>query len=462
MEFLDRKREIAELRRVLSLPGASKLIVIYGRRRLGKSTLIKKIITQEDIYYMAGDFVPAVQMNMLRDQIKERFPDIDVGQTTSWHDLFRFLNILTKEPFTLCLDEFPYLVKHSPELPSVIQRLVDSGELKYNIIICGSSQRMMQNMVLSSTEPLYGRASAILNIKPIPVYYLKEGLKLSPTSTIEEYAVWGGVPRYWELREGYSDLTEAIKGTLLSPIGILNNEPKHIFMDDTSSAVQIESIMTIIGSGVRRMSEIASRLGKVATALSLPLEKLINMNYLKREIPFGENIKKSKRGLYKINDPMMDFYYSFVMPNKSNIERGREDSVYSLIQSRFKDYVAHHWENLCREAVSGNEIFGHTWKEASRWWGSVKKDKEIIQLELDVVTESTDGKAIMIGECKWTNPEIASQLIKELHYKISHLPFAQDKTVVPVLFLKSEPKDMDNTTDIKILYPHDIINISKG
>lgn len=462
MEFLDRKREIAELRRVLSLPGASKLIVIYGRRRLGKSTLIRKIITQEDIYYMAGDFVPAVQMNMLRDQIKERFPDIDLGQTSSWHDLFRFLNILTKEPITLCLDEFPYLVKHSPELPSVIQRLVDSGELKYNIIICGSSQRMMQNMVLSSTEPLYGRASAILNIKPIPVYYLQEGLKLSPTSTIEEYAVWGGVPRYWELREGYSDLTEAIKGTLLSPIGILNNEPKHIFMDDTSSAVQIESIMTIIGSGVRRMSEIASRLGRPATALSLPLEKLINMNYLKREIPFGENIKKSKRGLYKINDPMMDFYYSFVMPNKSNIERGREDSVYSLIQSHFKDYVGHHWEDLCREAVSGNEIFGHTWKEASRWWGSVKKDREIIQLELDVVAESTDGKAIMIGECKWTNPEIASQLIKELHYKISHFTFAQDKTVVPVLFLKSEPKDMDNTKDIKILYPHDIINILKG
>lgn len=462
MEFLDRKREISELKRVLSLPGASKLIVIYGRRRLGKSTLIKKVISQEDIYYMAGDFFPTVQMNMLREQVKEKFPDIGLGQTSSWEDLFRFLNILTKETFTLCLDEFPYMVKHSPELPSIIQRLIDSGELKYNIIICGSSQRMMQNMVLSSTEPLYGRASAILNIKPIPIFYLMEGLKLSPTRCVEEYAVWGGVPRYWELREGYSDLTEAIKGTLLSPIGILNNEPKHIFMDDTSSAVQIESIMTIIGSGVRRVSEIASRLGKETTALSLPLERLINMNYVKRELPFGENIKKSKRGLYKINDPLMDFYYTFVMPNKSNIERGREDSVYGIIQSQFNQYVAHHWEDLCREAVSGNEIFGYTWKDASRWWGSVKNDKEIIQIEFDVVAESTDGKAIMVGECKWTNPEIASQLVKELYYKISLLPFAHDKIIIPVLFLKSEPKDRDNVSDKKILYPFNIINMSKG
>ncbi|MDE7136310.1 MAG: ATP-binding protein, partial [Muribaculaceae bacterium] len=359
-----------------------------------------------------------------------------------------------------CLDEFPYMFKHSPELPSVIQRLVDSKQMKFNLIICGSSQRMMQQMVLSQSEPLYGRAYAILDIRPIPINYLQKALHTDPVSTIEEYSVWGGVPRYWELREEYDSLQEAILHTMLSPASVLNDEPKRLFLDDMTATVQSESLLAVVASGANRLSEIASRMGRDATSMSAPIDRLLQMRYLRREIPFGDSPKKSKKGIYRINDPLMDFYYTFIIPNLSSIGRGRKQFVMEEIESRFNEYVAHHWEYLCREAISGNKAYGYRWKEASRWWGTVHNPDGNREMEFDVVAESTDGKAILIGECKWTNPEMASVLSARLREKASLAPIAHGKEVITVLFLKNKPKDSD--TDANILYPEDIINMVYG
>lgn len=458
MEFLDRKYEIAELRRVLNHETSAKFVVVYGRRRLGKSTLIKRVLTPKDVYYMAGDLVDMVQLEMLQDLLSQKFPEIGMAKFSRWEELLLMLNRLTAEQFTLCLDEFPYMVKHSPELPSVLQRLIDSKELKYNLVICGSSQRMMQGMILSQSEPLYGRADAILDVRPIPLPYLQQGLHLDPIETIEEYSIWGGVPRYWELREEYRSVADAIRNMLLGPTAVLYDEPKKLFLDDMKVTVQSESLMAVIAGGANRLSEIASRMGRESTSLSAPLDRLIQMSYIRREIPFGESPKKSKRGIYRISDPMMDFYYTFIMPNMSSLARGRKNIVMEEIEADFSCYVSQHWENICRDAVSGNRLYGYRWCEASRWWGNVaNSEKNTYQeMEFDVVAKSTDGKALLIGECKWTNPEIASELHRNMQEKISHLPWAKDKEVITVLFLKNSPKDIPS--DINILYPQDVIN----
>lgn len=462
MEFLDRKEELAELKRVLNPNTPPCFVVVFGRRRLGKSTLIKKVLGKKDIYYMAGDFVDNVQREMLKQQLVERFPEMAQAEFTSWESLLAILNKISDSQFTLCLDEFPYMVKHSPELPSVLQRLIDSHALKYNLIICGSSQRMMQNMILSQSEPLYGRANAIIDVRPIPIKYLQEALKLDAVSTIEEYCVWGGVPRYWELREEYGNLYDAIMRSMLSTTGVLYDEPKRLFLDDMATTVQSESLMSVVAGGANRLSEIAARMGRDATALSAPLDRLIKMNYLRREIPFGESFRNSKRGIYRINDPMMDFYYTFIIPNLSSIGRGRVKTVIEQIDSRFGEYVSHYWEYFCREAVSGNHIFGYTWSEASRWWGTIREGADIIGMEFDVMVQSMDGKALLVGECKWTNPEIASVLFKRLMEKALAIPFAKDKEIIPVLFLKNHPKDAEQLTDARILYPEDIVRMAYG
>lgn len=460
MEFVDRKDELAELRRVLDPDTPARFVVVFGRRRLGKSTLIRKVLGDNDIYYMAGDFVDNVQREMLQAQLARKFPAMELARFSAWEDMLLMLNSLATEQFTLCLDEFPYMVKYSPELPSVLQRLIDSGKLRYNLVICGSSQRMMQNMILSQSEPLFGRAHAILDIRPIPVAYMQEALHLDPVATIEEYSVWGGVPRYWELREEYANLQDAIRATMLSPASVLYDEPKRLFLDDMSATVQSESLLSVVAAGANRLSEIAARMGRDATALSAPIDRLIQMNYLRREIPFGESPKKSKKGIYRINDPLVDFYYTFIVPNLSSIGRGRKSYVMEYIDRHFNEYVARHWEHLCREAVSGNCVFARRWGEASRWWGSVKTDGGVREMEFDVVAESVDGKAILVGECKWTNPEMASVLAVRLMDKAQALPMAAGKEIVPVLFLKNEPRD--NDVAINILYPSDVIKMAYG
>lgn len=458
MEFLDRTEELAELKRVLDPDTLAKFVVVFGRRRLGKSTLIKQVLTPRDIYYMAGDLVDSVQLEMLQQLLSQKFPEIGMARFSGWEDLLLMLNRLTTEQFTLCLDEFPYMVKHSPEFPSILQRLLDTKDLKYNLVICGSSQRMMQEMILSQSEPLYGRADAILDVRPIPLPYLQKGLHLDPVSTIEEYSIWGGVPRYWELREEYQTLPDAIRGMLLGPSTVLFDEPKRLFIDDMKVTVQSESLMAVIAGGARRLSEIASRMGRDATSLSAPLDRLIQMSYLRREIPFGESPKKSKRGIYRINDPMMDFYYTFIVPNMSSLARGRKNLVMEEIEAGFTGYVSQHWENLCREAVSGNRLYGYRWGEASRWWGTVPCEEKgkFREMEFDLVAESNDGNALLVGECKWTNPEIASEIYARLMEKVSCMPLARGKKIVPVLFLKKPPKD--EAADINILYPQDVIN----
>jgi AAA+ ATPase superfamily predicted ATPase len=368
-----------------------------------------------------------------------------------WNTLFETLNFRTQERFTLCLDEFPYLAKSSPELPALLQKLIDSKSLRYNIILCGSSQQLMQGLVLDAASPLYGRADQILKLSPVQIPYLREAMACSAEEAVEEYAVWGGVPRYWEIRLQSSSLNQAIEYNLLNAQGVLFEEPYRLFMDDMRDIVQASTLLSFIGNGVNRLSEIAARANKPATSLSGPLDKLITLGYIRREIPFGESPRNSKKGLYKVSDPFMDFYFRFVVPNRSLIELGRRDAVMEFVMRHFNSYVSWHWEELCRRGVSGQVIMGQRYGLAMRWWGNISRSE---QIEIDVVAESTDGKYLLVGECKWSDNENTGYLLKQLIEKAQKLPFLGNKEIVPVLFLKSNKNSGEN-----ILLPHRVIEM---
>jgi uncharacterized protein len=173
------------------------------------------------------------------------------------------LNNRLINPITLCLDEFPYLAKSAPQLPAIIQKLIDKGDNRFHLIICGSSQQLMQGLIIDSTAPLSGRADLILRIKPMKIPYLQEVLKCSAVEAVTEFSVWGGVPRYWELRQQETLFTDALKSHLFSSLGILIEEPLRLFMDDMRDTTQSYTILSLIGNGVHRMSEIAARLEKL-------------------------------------------------------------------------------------------------------------------------------------------------------------------------------------------------------
>ena len=441
MNFVDRTDEMARLKAALSR-GRFSLAVLYGRRRLGKSTLVKRVLTDADIYFLADRSEGAYQRVLLAKVVAQQFPDFDKVAYPDWESIFRALNYRADKRFTLCLDEFPYLAEQSPELPSVLQKLVDEKQLKYNLVLCGSSQNMMYGLCLDATAPLYGRADELIRLAPIRLPYIQEALHLGAVEAVEEYAVWGGVPRYWELRENSPSLGEALWHHVLSVNGALYEEPVKLFQDDVKDIVKASTLMSYVGAGANRLSEIASRCNEPATNLSRPLRKLIDLGFLEREVPFGTDEKNAKKSLYKIDDPFMAFYYQFVVPNRSFIELGRRLPIEQALEAHFLPYVSLQWERLCRDAVTGNLVGGVLYGKARRWWGTVlNEDRKPEPMEFDVVAESIDKKHLLVGECKWTARENAAQLTAELLRKARLLPFAENHVLVPVLFLKNAPED---------------------
>ena len=457
MKFVDRIDEATRLKDALAREKSS-LVVMYGRRRLGKSTLIKRVLSENDVYFLADRSEGQHQRALLAKVIAQVFPDFEKLSYPDWESMFRAVNYRTDNRFTLCLDEFPYLVEQSPELPSVLQKLVDEKQLKYNLVLCGSSQHMMYGLFLDSTAPLYGRADEIMRLTPIRLPYIQEALNLNAMNAIEEYAVWGGVPRYWELRENRISLDDAMWHNILSVNGTLYEEPVKLFQDDVKDIVKTSTIMSYIGTGANRLSEIAARCNEPATNLSRPLKKLVDLGFLEKDVPFGIDEKNAKKSFYKIADPFMAFYYQFVVPNRSFIELGRRLPIEQALTAHFSEYVSMQWEKLCRDAVTGNLVNGVVYGKAKRWWGSVlNEDKKPEQVEFDVMAESLDKKSLLVGECKWTTGENGKRLTAELLRKANLLPFAKNYAIVPVLFLKNAPKgDSEN-----VMLPENVVELIK-
>lgn len=454
MKFVDREKETERLTRILN--GESPcLVIVRGRRRLGKSTLIKRVLRENDIYYEADKTDASNQRDSLANVASHVFPGLDAAHYPTWEALFMAINYRAERKMSLCLDEFPYLVKVSPELPSVIQKLMDGGALKYNVILCGSSQTMMYDLLYDESSPLYGRSESDFKLNPIRLPFLQEALGLDAVETIEEYALWGGVPRYWVLREKSSDKDKALHEHVLSSQGILYEEPQRLFNDDVNDIVKISTIMSMIGKGATRLKEIAARCEEPATNLSRPIGKLIDLGYIERDIPFGESAKTTKRSLYRIADPFLSFHFRFVAPMRSFIELERYAPVDVILEKQLSNHISGWWEKICRDAVTGNVIDGVMYGEARRWWGSILMDGKPQDVELDVVADSIDGKTVLIGECKWTTSENARHLTDYLKHVAEHLSFTKGKNVVIKLFLKNSPEESQGNH----LLAGDVINL---
>jgi len=449
MKFFNREKEKQRLNKAIDSKKA-KLIIVFGRRRCGKSTLIRNTLKPSDIYFMAQQSDESIQRMQLANTIAEIVKGFDSVVYPDWESLFVNLNNVLKEPLTLCIDEFPYLVKGSHSLPSIIQKVVDStNDRKYHLILCGSSQQMMQGLILDSSAPLYGRADEIMKVTPLEAGWISHALECKPEQSIVEYSVWGGVPRYWELRVEEKTFKEAINNIILDRFGVLHEEPARLFFDDMRESVQAFSILSIVGGGSNRLSEIAGKLNKPATQLSRPIDNLIQLGYLKREVPFGEVEKNSKKGIYRIADPFMNFYFTFLVPNLSRLELGLTEQVYKTFESRLPNYASFEWENLCRRSVPMKPINGIDFDIAQRWWGTNLKNEP---MELDVVAESTDKKYLLVGECKWSKINDTSSLLKNLEQKAALLPLAKGKKVLAILYVKET-----SITNENVFLPFDVL-----
>ena len=465
MKFVNRHKELGRLERLFRSRTAG-LAVIWGRRRVGKTRLLLEWTEKNrGVYFVADESSPSIQRKFLALAIEQAIPGFSEAEYPDWQSLFLRLArdaLQAKWKGPVVIDELPYLIFGSPELSSVLQRFIDHEAKKASLVVvlCGSSQRMMQGAILDESAPLYGRADELIKLHPIAIGYMKEALKLkTPRAIVESYAVWGGIPRYWDLASKMeSDLYETIDRLVLDPMGPLNEEPQRLLYEESPPAIHLRPILDAIGLGANRLSEVAGRMGEPTTSLGRPIERLLELDLIQREVPYGTDPENSKKTLYKIKDPFLRFWFKVVASRRSLFSQVSTSVRHQWLKEGLPGLFATTWEELCRSAVP---ILSEKWEAiyepAGRFWQGHGP-------EWDVLSQSPDGRHFLIGEAKWTEKKPSAQwiqkTIQELKNKgIPPVKRHPDAQVHYVLFIPEKPKQLTLPSDVRLVEAKELIAV---
>lgn len=396
LSFVNRTAELAELDAAERKGG---LLVVYGRRRIGKTRLLRHWLDKRDgLYSQAIEAPRDLQIEQVFQDLRPRLETQLVPKT--WPELFEVLG-LQRRRWALCLDELPYLTAVDPTLPSQLQRWLDTGMPHGSLLVlAGSSTRMMHDLFLHRAAPLYGRARKLVHVEPMDFPAFCHACRLDPTDpdAFEQFACVGGVPKYWEFVEPEHDALSLAAALYFDFAPYMEQEPQRLLRDEGVHGVNAVSVLEAIGRGAERPSEIAGRLGTAQTNLSRLLQHLLDASVLTRELPFGESERSTKRTLYRIHDPSLRFWYRVYSPHRTLWRTYPAATRRKLIH----DHAATVFEDVCRARVPG----------ARRYW---ERD-----LELDLVApdpEVADG--LLVAEVKWRRltREQRARVLRELEHK---------------------------------------------
>ena len=317
IKFLNRNSDISEFGQEVD---EANLVVLMGRRRIGKTELICEWARRGGV--MA--YSQAIEKASISQQIQQIWADIKSRvpieiEPRSWEDLLNLM-ALPKEDVVFVLDEFPYLVASDASLPSRIQKWLDH-HCPPHITLClaGSSQTMMQQLFFDGKSALYGRARRVFNIKPLAYRYFCEALQADPVnpSSFLLYSLVGGIPKYWRAFQPKWQPLDAAHHLFFGDNAFFDNEMLRLTNDENISSASSMAALEAIGRGAHKPSEIAGRLGIKQTSLNKVLSSLVTSHIIKREIPFGESERTSKRSLYRVVDPFVLFHYGVYSPHRS-------------------------------------------------------------------------------------------------------------------------------------------------
>ena len=430
--FVDREAGLQALEREYAREGSS-FVVVYGRRRVGKTELISRFIrNRRSLYYLATE-EPELQNLESFQSVAADFLQSDLlhaARISRWEDVFREIARAcgpADERAVIVIDEFQYLGRANPAYPSIFQHIWDTMLKDANVmlVLCGSLISLMRDQVLSEESPLYGRRTAQIRMGQIPFSRYREFLLgRSTRELVERYAVTGGVPKYIELFEDEKDVYSAISANVLDRSGFLYDEPNFLLQREVPDVGTYFALIRAIAGGAHRPSEISRSFGIKQTSLNKYLKTLIDLDVLERQVPVTEgNPDKSKKSLYRINDNFLQFWFRFVLPNLSYLETGRTAVVEKRIRGHFIDgHVAYVYVDVCCERLwdlADSGELGFVPERVGRWWSGSD--------EIDVVgLSASEGRAVW-GECKFWKDPVGVNVLRALEEKAARVPWERDR-----------------------------------
>ena len=439
--FIGREKELESLQDRYE-SDRFEFVVMRGRRRVGKSTLLKEFCKNKKdvISFTAQERNKGknlIQLSYVVNEYLNVGKSVYVDFDTLFEEIFK-KSINTR--IILILDEFPYLANSDKSLMSMLQNMIDKykKESKLFLILCGSSISFMEKKVLAYKAPLYGRSTGQMLIRP---FFFNVSQKFfenyNNIDKVITYSIFGGIPAYLETINSKKSLKENVIKALINTDGYLYDEPNTLIKQELREPAVYNSVIEAIADGASTPNVIATKIYEQKDKVAVYLKKLIELQIIKREYPITEKWSTYK-SLYSINDNLFKFWYKFISENKSKIEFDDDKNrIYDkLIEPFLNDYVGKIFEDICMEYFLLNignydDKLPFSFDKIGRWWGNNPKEKR--EEEIDFIAFT--GAKAAFGECKWHNAIIGEEVLNDLVRKSELFPAFKEKLYV--LFSKA-------------------------
>ena len=450
-EFIGRRPELNNLENLYSKPN-SETCAIYGRRRIGKTSLLNEFCKNKRTIFIASTEGSEL-MNL--EGIRRSISEFTKKDTKSFANFFEALDAIKEacnnKKTVLIIDEYPYLVKSAPHISSILQHFIDHDMKKMDLflILCGSSIRTMTDEIDGHDKPLFGRFLHRMKIRPLSY---KECREFHPGMSEEDnmslYLIAGGVPLYHKILSD-DNFKECIINSFLETYAPLSDEASGIVERELSPSGTYKTIISTIAEGSSRLKEIAEKSSVSEAICSRYLNNMEFLDLVERINPMGNAPKKP---LFRIKDNLLRFYYSVINGNASLLHNDNKDAIYDRIKHQIDTYLGHAFEDACSEYVQANYIC----KDIGKWWGRAEDE----DVDIDIVAIITNGHDdyTLFAECKYRTKPIGFESLNTLENRSTYVKGLMN--VKLFIFSKSgftdDLKEYAEKNDVTLISLHDM------
>lgn len=440
--FVGRTRELQVLDNLWESARAT-LLILYGRRRVGKTRLLTHWLQQHEdrgLYWVAEPSSALSQLRSFSQALMNLMdPEADIPSDftfSTWELAFRQLSLFAQnERVVLFIDEVTYLIDVDPNFVGVLQKVWDRWLSDSNLMLAlaGSQMGLMRQHLIDYDAPLHGRATSQMQLPPLPYATTKDYFPdYSAAQRVALYAMWGGVPAYWERLDANLDVVENLQRNILPSHAWMLDESRILLQDFITDLHNYIGILRAIADGQSAMGEISKRVGLTSSKASFYLSVLRDTGFVVRDVPVSQRGTDSRRGRYYVSDPYLRFFYRFMSAYQSKLALGQMQEMLDLIQEALPDFIqANTWQELCRKWVllaSGEKALPVSVEEVGSEWAK--------NYVIDVVGLSNTESSLVLGDCYWGEDLIGVEAIDELVQKTAFIIPKKDDpwTVYYVLF----------------------------
>lgn len=440
--FVNRVKEMEFLSERTERVGS--FVVLYGRRRVGKSELIKQFLkNKKSIYWASTQEVEAELMKSFSLKLADHFKDaaIRANPFNSFTQVMEYLKEKNVEKTILAIDEFPYLVDANKAIPSILQKYWDNHlkEKGLSIILCGSSIGSMETEVLGRKSPLYGRRTGQWKLDPLSFPHARLLFPaISFKQWVELYAMAGGIPLYLHEIDPKKSALDNATEKMARRGALMYQEVDFLLKEELREPKTYFSLLKEMTAGKNSLNELANALQIPSTVIGRYLETLIELGLIEIIKPVTLPEKSKKTG-YVLKDNYISFWFQFVYPFLSELDSFQFSGFKENFEQNFNAFVGKKFEQICMEALRvWNPIDA---RKVGKWWGTYREGSERKTAEIDVVCIKPETEEILFGECKWKEDVNAQSLFNALKEKARKVDWHNEKRKEHyILFAKSFSK----------------------